>query len=262
MKGTIRLIFQPAEEISLGAYQVIEAGGLDRVSAIIGFHNYPHLKVGQIGLRSRAIMAGVEKFKVTVEGVSGHAARPDLGVDTVLTIAQMVTNLQQIVARQVSPFEPAVLSVTHIDVGSTWNVLPQQGYFEGTIRTFSPEMSRFMRERMTQVVETTAQQFGAQVTLDWARTPTVAFNDEELTPLIMACSSAFSEVIEVLPSSAGEDFAAYQEQIPGVFAFVGTNGDADAPDWHHDTFIVKDEALPYAVQYYVDNALILLDYFQ
>lgn len=262
LSGTIRLIFQPAEEISLGAYQVIEAGGIDNVSAIIGFHNYPHLKVGQIGLRSRAIMAGVEKFKVTVEGVSGHAARPDLGVDTVLTVTQIVNNLQQIVARQVSPFEPAVLSVTHIDVGSTWNVLPQQGYFEGTIRTFLPEMSSFMRERMSQVVESTAQQFGAKSLIEWDRTPPVAYNDEEITPLVIEQSKLFADVIEVMPSTAGEDFAAYQEQIPGVFAFVGTNGDHNAPDWHHDTFIVKDEALPYAVQYYIENAMMLLDYFR
>ena len=84
LKGTVRLIFQPAEENFQGAYQVIEAGGIEGVSAIIGYHNNPHLKPGQIGLRSGAIMAGVEQFRVDVKGVSSHAARPDLGVDTVL----------------------------------------------------------------------------------------------------------------------------------------------------------------------------------
>ena len=116
LKGTVRLIFQPAEENFQGAYQVIEAGGLDGVSAIIGYHNNPHLKPGQIGLRSGAIMAGVEQFRVDVKGVSSHAARPDLGVDTVLVITTIINNLQQIVARTVSPFESAVLSVTHIEV--------------------------------------------------------------------------------------------------------------------------------------------------
>ena len=114
LKGTIRLIFQPAEEVSVGAYQVIEAGGLKDVSAIIGYHNYPHLKLGQIGLRSKAIMAAVDKFKVTISGVSGHAARPDFGTDAVLAITTIVNNLQAIISRTVSPFESAVLSVTHI----------------------------------------------------------------------------------------------------------------------------------------------------
>ena len=223
LKGTVRLIFQPAEENFQGAYQVIEAGGIEGVSAIIGYHNNPHLKPGQIGLRSGAILAGVEQFRVDVKGVSSHAARPDLGVDTVLVTTTIINNLQQIVARTVSPFESAVLSVTHIEVGNTWNVLPAAGFFEGTIRTY---------------------------------------NDQTLTPLIFENSKAFAEVIETLPSTGGEDFAAYQKEIPGVFAFVGTNGEEDAPGWHHDDFLVKDEALPVAVNYYVENALFLLDYFK
>ena len=101
LKGTVRLIFQPAEENFQGAYQIIEAGGIDGVSAIIGYHNNPHLKPGQIGLRSGAIMAGVEQFRVDVKGVSSHAARPDLGVDTVLVTTTIINNLQQIVARTI-----------------------------------------------------------------------------------------------------------------------------------------------------------------
>lgn len=261
LKGTLRLIFQPAEEISTGAYEVIAAGGLSGVSAIIGFHNHPRLKPGQIGLRSQAIMAGVEKFKVKVTGVSGHAARPDLGVDTVLAVTSMVNNLQTIVSRTVSPFESVVLSVTHLSVGSTWNVLPESGFFEGTIRTFTPAMRQHLRDRFEQIVTHTAAQFGAEVHIHWDKTPGVTYNDETLTPLVAACCQGFAEVLPVEPSTAGEDFAAYQEQVPGVFAFVGSNGSPDAPDWHHDNFIVNDEALPTAVQYYVETALLLLDYF-
>lgn len=136
------MIFQPAEENFQGAYQVIEAGGLDGVSAIIGYHNNPHLKPGQIGLRSGAIMAGVEQFRVDVKGVSSHAARPDLGVDTVLVTTTIINNLQQIVARTVSPFESAVLSVTHIEVGNTWNVLPAAGFSK---ERFVPLSLRFVK---------------------------------------------------------------------------------------------------------------------
>lgn len=262
IKGTVRLIFQPAEENFQGAYQVIEAGGIEGVSAIIGYHNNPHLKPGQIGLRSGAIMAGVEQFEVTVAGISAHAARPDLGVDTVLAITTMIHNLQQIVARTVSPFDSAVLSVTHIDVGTTWNVLPAKGFFEGTIRTFDPKIRLAVINKFTKIVETTAEQFGAQVSIQWGNSPKVTYNDATLTPLIFKNSKTFAQVIETLPSTGGEDFAAYQEKIPGVFAFVGSNGADNAPDWHHDDFIVKDEALPTAVNYFVENAFKLLEYYR
>lgn len=262
IKGTVRLIFQPAEENFQGAYQVIEAGGIEGVSAIIGYHNNPHLKPGQIGLRSGAIMAGVEQFEVTVAGISAHAARPDLGVDTVLAITTMIHNLQQIVSRKVSPFDSAVLSVTHIDVGTTWNVLPAKGFFEGTIRTFDPKIRLAVINKFTKIVETTAEQFGAQVSIQWGNSPKVTYNDATLTPLIFENSKTFAQVIETLPSTGGEDFAAYQEKIPGVFAFVGSNGADNAPDWHHDDFIVKDEALPTAVNYFVENAFKLLEYYR
>lgn len=262
IKGTVRLIFQPAEENFQGAYQVIEAGGIEGVSAIIGYHNNPHLKPGQIGLRSGAIMAGVEQFEVTVAGISAHAARPDLGVDTVLAIMTMIHNLQQIVSRTVSPFDSAVLSVTHIDVGTTWNVLPAKGFFEGTIRTFDPKIRLAIINKFTKIVETTAEQFGAQVSIQWGNSPKVTYNDATLTPLIFENSKTFAQVIETLPSTGGEDFAAYQEKIPGVFAFVGSNGADNAPDWHHDDFIVKDEALPTAVNYFVENAFKLLEYYR
>ncbi|EMB52621.1 amidohydrolase [Streptococcus mutans] len=262
IKGTIRLIFQPAEENFQGAYQVIEAGGIEGVSAIIGYHNNPHLKPGQIGFRSGAIMAGVEQFEVTVAGISAHAARPDLGVDTVLAITTVIHNLQQIVARTVSPFDSAVLSVTHIDVGTTWNVLPAKGFFEGTIRTFDPKIRLAVINKFTKIVETTAEQFGAQVSIQWGNSPKVTYNDATLTPLIFENSKTFAQVIETLPSTGGEDFAAYQEKIPGVFAFVGSNGADNAPDWHHDDFIVKDEALPTAVNYFVENAFKLLEYYR
>lgn len=261
LKGTVRLIFQPAEEVSKGAYSVIAAGGLDGVSAILGYHNMPQLPVGTIGLRPKAIMAGVEKFRVTVTGASAHAAKPEMGVDTVLTITSMVNNLQTIVVRTVSAFDQVVLSVTHISVGSTWNVLPKEGFFEGTIRTFTPHLKAHMRERFTTIVETTAAQFGATAQIDWAQTPSVTYNDEVLTPLLMENSRAFAPVIEVEPMAIGEDFAAYQEKIPGVFAFIGSNGDPAAPDLHSDQFVLSDDMLPTAVTYYVESARFLLDYF-
>lgn len=258
LQGTIRLIFQPAEETSCGALEVIETGYLDDVKAIVGFHNMPQLKANQLALKPGAMMAGVEKFKVEVEGISSHAARPDLGVDTVITLTSMVQALQVLVARTVSPFEANVLSITHIEAGTTWNVLPQNGFFEGTIRSFSPSSQKKLKEDFIKIVENTAENFGARVSITWDQTPPVTYNDPDLTELLFENSKTFAEVVEARPSTAGEDFAFYQEKIPGVFAFIGSNGADAAPDLHHDTMTIDDEAFKVSVPYYVESALCLL----
>ena len=262
LDGTIRLIFQPAEEISEGASDVLATGLLEDVQGIIGFHNMPQLKAGQLALNAGAMMAGVEKFKVTVTGVSSHAARPDLGADTVTAVTTMVQNLQLLISRTVSPFETAVLSITHLDVGSTWNVLPKSGYFEGTIRSFNPSLQRELRERFISIIRHTAKSLEVDVTFDWGVTPPVTFNDEELTQLVWDTSQGLAEVTPAHPSTAGEDFAFYQERIPGVFAFIGSNGEPDAPDLHHDHMTIDDAAFQVSVPYYVENAQALLRYFK
>ena len=262
LDGTVRLIFQPAEEISEGATEVLATGLLEDVQGIIGFHNMPQLKAGQLALNAGAMMAGVEKFKVTVTGVSSHAARPDLGADTVTAVTTMVQNLQLLISRTVSPFETAILSITHLDVGSTWNVLPKSGYFEGTIRCFNPSLQRELKERFISIIRHTAKSLEVDVTFEWGVTPPVTFNDEELTQLVWDASQGLAEVIPATPSTAGEDFAFYQERIPGVFAFIGSNGEPDAPDLHHDHMTIDDAAFRVSVPYYVENAQALLRYFK
>lgn len=262
LEGTVRLIFQPAEEISHGATSVLETGLLEDVTAILGFHNMPQLKANQLALKAGGVMAGVEKFRVEVAGVSSHAARPDLGVDTVLAITTMVQNLQQLISRRTSPFEPAVLSITHIEVGSTWNVLPQSGFFEGTIRCFNPDLQEQLKADFIQTIEQVASACGAQVTSQWDHTPPVTYNDPEMTDLIRENTSHFQDVLEATPSMAGEDFAFYQEKIPGVFAFIGSNGAEDAPDLHHDRMTIDDQAFHTSVPFYVENACFLLQHYK
>lgn len=262
LEGTVRLIFQPAEEISEGASDVLATGLLEDVQGIIGFHNIPQLKAGQLALNAGAMMAGVEKFKVTVTGVSSHAARPDLGVDTVTAVTTMVQNVQLLISRTVSPFETAVLSITHLDVGSTWNVLPKSGYFEGTIRSFNPSVQRELKEHFVSIVRHIAKSLEVDVAFEWGVTPPVTFNDEELTKVVWEASQDLAEVLPANPSTAGEDFAFYQERIPGVFAFIGSNGEPDAPDLHHDHMTIDDAAFEVSVPYYVENAQALLRYFK
>ena len=174
----------------------------------------------------------------------------------------MIQNLQALVARTVSPFEAAVLSVTHIEAGATWNVLPQSGFFEGTIRSFNPTLQQRLKEDFIRIVENTAENFGAQVRISWDHTPPVTYNDPELAELLYEHSRNLAEVLPANPSSAGEDFAFYQEKLPGVFAFIGSNGAENAPDLHHDSMVIDDEAFKVSVPYYVESALFLLQHYR
>ena len=262
MEGTIRLIFQPAEEISVGATQVIEAGYIEDVQAIIAFHNMPSMKPNQIGFKVGGIMAGVEKFRVELEGKSTHAARPDLGIDVIAAMTSMIQNLQMMMARTVSPFDPAVLSIGHIEAGSTWNVIPKEGFFEGTIRSFNPQLQKRLRLEMTRIVNRAADSFGARVEIHWDHTPPVTYNDPFLTEFLRQQDADLGSIVEAAPSLAGEDFAFYQQRVPGVFAFIGSNGQPDAADLHSEFMTVDDAALEAAVPYYFKNALLLLEYYK
>ncbi len=258
LKGLVRLIFQPAEENHQGGKAVIAAGHLQNVEKIIGFHNHPGYPTGTIALVEGGIMAAVDQFMVKVKGIGSHAADPHLGVDTIVTMTAMIQQVQSIVSRNTNPRDPLVVSVTHVEAGNTWNVLPDEGFFEGTIRSFSKEARAHAVKRFYEIVENVAKAYGSKVEIEWLEGPNVTYNHPELTSKVFQHSQTFTNVVEATPSNAGEDFAAFQEKIPGVFAFIGSNGDENAPGWHHSDFLVKDEGLPTAVNYYVENAKYLL----
>lgn len=258
IQGTIKLIFQQAEETHVGANEVLETGVLSDVQAIIGFHNMPDLPVGKIGLRSKGIRAAVDQFYVTVNGTGSHAAYPNQGVDSILATSSIITSLQQLVSRNIDPQHAVVVSVTHVDAGNTWNVLPDKAIFEGTIRTFAPEDRILAKKRFYEVVENVAAAHGVSVTIDWIFGSNVTYNDPELSAFMFDDMQNWHEdVVVPVPSNAGEDFASYQEQIPGVFAFIGSNGPG-SPGLHFSDMVIKDETIPTAVAYYVENAFSLL----
>lgn len=258
LNGTVKLIFQPAEESHVGADQVIATGALSDVSAIIGFHNMPTLPIGQIGIREKGIMAAVDQFEVQIKGVGSHAAYPHEGVDSILATSAMITNLQQVVARHIDPQHAVVLSITHMTAGNTWNVLPDKAMFEGTIRTFDAADRELAKARFYEIVMHTASAYGVTAEIDWILGPNVTYNDPELSEYLTAETRSWhADVVVPEPSNAGEDFATYQEQIPGVFAFIGSNGPG-SPGLHFSDMIVKDETLSVAVTYYVQNAIALL----
>lgn len=258
LKGTIKLIFQHAEEIHIGADEVIATGVLSDVQAVIGYHNMPTLPVGQIGIREKGIMAAVDQFYVTVKGIGSHAAYPHEGADSIVATTAIISSLQQLVSRNIDPQHAVVVSVTHMAAGNTWNVLPDDAIFEGTIRTFDKDDRALAKKRFYDVVENVATAYGVKVEIDWIVGPNVTYNDPELTSyLFEETSSWHDDVVVPEASNAGEDFATYVEHIPGVFAFIGSNAPG-RPGLHFSDMVLKDETIPVAVDYYVNSAFAVL----
>lgn len=256
LKGKVRFIFQPAEESNQGARALISEGVLEGVDAIIGFHNKPELPVGTIGVKEGPLMAAVGQFKAEITGVGTHAAAPHNGNDPIVTACQVIANAQAIVARHTSPLEPVVLSVSHIEAGNTWNVIPEKVFFEGTIRTFNKEVERQMTQQFEKMIVQTADVYGQKGSIEWILTPPVVHNDAAVTKVVKSVTEKFATVVTPEVTLGAEDFANYMEHVPGCFVFIGTG----CPhEWHHPAFLVDDVALPFAIQYFVDNTNALLE---
>ena len=256
LQGKVRFIFQPAEESNRGARALISEGVLDGVDAIIGFHNKPELPVGTIGVKEGPLMAAVGQFKAEITGGGTHAAAPHNGNDPIVTACQVIANAQAIVARHTSPLEPVVLSVSHIEAGNTWNVIPEKVFFEGTIRTFNKEVERQMTEQFEKMIVQTADVYGQKGSIEWILTPPVVHNDAAVTKVVKSVTEKFATVVTPQVTLGAEDFANYMEHVPGCFVFIGTG----CPhEWHHPAFLVDDTALPFAIQYFVDNTNALLE---
>ncbi|UOY90438.1 M20 peptidase aminoacylase family protein [Bacillus glycinifermentans] len=256
-KGTVRFIFQPAEEIAAGARKVIEAGVLDGVSAIFGMHNKPDLPVGTIGLKEGALMASVDRFEITVKGKGGHAGIPNNSVDPIAAAGQIVSGLQSVVSRNISSLQNAVVSITRIQGGSSWNVIPDQVEMEGTVRTFQKEARSAVPEHMKRVAEGIAAGFGARAEFRWfPYLPSVQNDGRFLTAAAEAASRLGYQTVRAEQSPGGEDFALYQEKIPGFFVWMGTSG---TEEWHHPAFTLDEAALKTAARYFAELAVISLE---
>ncbi|MBN2979798.1 MULTISPECIES: amidohydrolase [Cohnella] len=247
LPGTVRFVFQPAEEKAQGAGLVLASGALDGVRAIFGLHNKPDLPVGRIGIKAGPLMAAADGFVVELRGVGSHAAVPEASADPIVAASHVVAALQTIVSRNVGPLQSAVVSVTRIQGGTSWNVIPETAVLEGTLRTFDPDARRLVRERFAQLAEGVAAALGTKAEVRWLEGPPAVTNDPSwIETALAAAAKAGLEAIEPVPSLAGEDFAFYQREIPGVFAFVGTNG---PHEWHHPAFDLDERALPLAAAY-------------
>lgn len=260
LPGTVRLIFQPAEETAHGAEQILATDVLSTVQAIFGLHNKPNLPVGTIATAVGPLTAAVDRFEIEISGVGTHAAHPEKGIDPIVVAGHIITALQTIVSRNISAFDQALVSITHVTSGNTWNVIPETAYLEGTVRTLNPETRKFIPQRLSSIVKGLAQSFGATAELKWHPGPPATSNTREWVTLVTKTAQELGyETKEFPPDLGGEDFAYYQEKIPGAFINVGTG---PSHPHHHPKFTIDTAALLPAAQYFAEIAKRSLGYLQ
>lgn len=241
LKGTVRIIFQPAEEAPGGAKVVMQTGVLDDVQAIFGLHTLPTLDTGIIGVNDGAVTASVDRFVIHFNGKGTHGAHPDRGVDPVPMLAAFIAGVQTIVSRNLNPFHAGLVSVTHVEAGNTWNVIPETAMAEGTTRAMSTEDRALIKQRVYELAESTAKAYGGQAVIDWYAGPPATRNVHKWAELARKVGQEeHLKVIEAGGSLAGEDFAFYQEKIDGVFVLVGTGKSASN---HNPKFKVDPTAI-------------------
>lgn len=256
LEGTVKIIFQPAEENGNGALRVLAVGVLNDVEAIFGMHDMPHLPTGTIGIKGGALMAGVDKFTIDVEGIGTHAAAPEKGIDAIVVASHIVTALQSIVSRNLSPLANAVISVTRLEAGNTWNVLPQTAQMEGTVRTFQEPVRDQIPAKIDRVVRGVAQALGAKAELHYTRLDPSLQNDPKFAELSVATAKRSGlNVIVPEPSFAGEDFAEYLKKIPGAFFFMGVSGTSGL---HHPDLIIDEKAILPSAKFFANLAVDML----
>jgi amidohydrolase len=222
LPGTVKLIFQPAEEGANGAQKVIETGMLDDAREIYGLHVADDLNPGEAAVCAGADHAAVDRIFVRVSGKGGHAAEPHRCADPIVALAQLISAAQCLVARNVDPFDRAVLSITQIHSGSTWNVIPDGAFAEGTIRTLSPKTREMMSKRLREVGEGVSLSSGARVEIDIENLSPATDNDPELARIVAdAAKEIGMKVVPCAPGMGGEDFSLYQRRMRGVFFNVG-----------------------------------------
>ena len=249
-RGTVKFVFQPAEESGKGAQAMIDDGALDSptADAAFGLHLISHLPVGTIAATAGAIMGSVDNWVVRIRGRGGHAAMPQDAVDPVLAAAHVVTAVQSLVSRGADPFDHLVVSVTRVTAGTTSNVIPEEAELEGTIRTMGGPLYAEAPDRFGALVKSVAAAFGCTAAIEYARQTPPVVNDEAMTALVAGAARQIVGEKNVTARErmlGGEDFAFFLQRVPGCFAWVGCGNaekGCDAPH-HSPRFDIDEEAM-------------------
>ncbi|NMM92881.1 amidohydrolase [Bifidobacterium oedipodis] len=247
--GTVKIIFQPAEEVKsdehtpTGAVRVLNTHALDDVDVFFGTHDTAALPVGVIGVREGGASGAVDKFQITITGRGTHAAHPDGGVNPISVLSSMVDALQAIAGQRVDPTHPRVLTVTHVEAGTTWNIVPEQAFLEGTVRTCDPADRDTIEQAVRQVVGGVAAAWGASADLVWSSNAPAVINDVHWAKVArQAVNDVELETRESPATLGGEDFSYYTQVTgkPGLFVHVGVGSSHFAAESIHSPRFTPD----------------------
>jgi hippurate hydrolase len=246
LNGTVKFVFQPAEEGGGGGRVMVDEGVADEVSSIFALHLWPGLPFGKVATKAGPIMAAADAFEMEIIGSGGHGAMPHLAADAVVIAAQVVTALQTVVSREVDPVEPAVLTVGEIGAGTAFNIIPEKARIGGTVRTLNPDLRRRIPGRMEAVARGIAKGMRGDANLDYIFSYPVTANDEGAACRALDVAEELfggHSVLELSnPSMGAEDFAYFLEKVPGAFIWLGVG--EDVAGLHTPQFAFDEEILP------------------
>ncbi|OGA29241.1 MAG: peptidase M20, partial [Betaproteobacteria bacterium RIFCSPLOWO2_02_FULL_65_24] len=254
--GAVHLIFQPAEEAAGGGRVMVEEGLFERfpAEAVFGLHNRPGLPPGRFAIRPGPIMAGMDYFDLAITGRGAHSARPETGIDAVVTAAHVVVALQTIVSRNIGALDSAVVSVTQIHGGDAYNVIPEDVMLKGTVRAYRPDLLARLEQAMRRIAEGVAASLGASARLDYHKgyPPLVNHPDETRWAADVASEIAGEAGVdrEGEPIMASEDFAFMLERTPGAFIFLGNGEGEGGCELHNPRYNFNDDILPVGASYF------------
>ena len=255
--GTVKLFFQPAEETAQGAKKMIEEGALEGVDGVFGIHLWADIELGKISVEAGPRMASTDLFRIKVTGKGGHGSLPHQGVDAVVVGSAIVMNLQSIVSREISPLEPAVVSVGQIKSGSRFNVIAPDAFMDGTTRAFSAEVRGKFHSMIDRIAKNTAEAYRATAVTEYEYLVPVTINDERCSKIAEeAVRETFGEeALTKFPKITGsEDFSYFSNEREGVLCFVGTGTENYYPH-HHPKFAVDERSLPISASMYAAYAV-------
>jgi amidohydrolase len=258
LSGELRLLFQPAEERPPGgAVELVRAGALEGVDLVVGCHLWTPLPCGELAAWEGPAMAASDFFTLAVTGDGGHAALPHTAVDVVAVAAQVVTNLQHVVARRTDPLRSAVVSVSMFHAGDAPNVLPGRAELAGTVRTFDPELRARMPVLVEDVARGITQAHGAAYELDYVMGYAPVVNDPGVTATVR---DALGDLVDMAPLMGGDDFSVYLTEAPGCYFFVGAGSEEAGATYphHHPRFRIDERALAVGTDAHVRTALRVL----
>ena len=245
LNGTVRVLFQPAEEGEAGAQTMVAGGVLDGVDVTMGVHLWNELPAGTLGVKAGPLMAAVDRLKIVIHGRGGHGGRPQASADPVVAAAHVVTALQTVVAREVNPVQAAVVTIGSIHGGEAFNVIPENVTLTGTIRTFDAALRRSMPERITRIASGVAQGLGCRADVEVRAGNPPVINDPAVAEIARRAAVRVvgtDKVVSPEPTMGGEDMAVYFERTPGCFVFVGSSNAARGLDHpHHSPLFDFDE---------------------